>query len=335
MAFCDSRSLLRGFNFTRLHGAFVAKLSLAIGLAFGLVSSAGGRTAAAQDLPVFKSSVAVVPISAVVHDRRGRVVTTLKASDFEVFDNGERRSILDFMTDQSSPITLAVLVDTSGSMRVGPKMAVAREVLKSVAADLQDGRDEVSVFTFDAALHEELAFTANPKALNTALDAADPFGVTSLYDAIAETARRLGTRPAQRRAVIVLTDGEDTSSALTAAEVSGLASAIDTPVYVVATVPPIDYAIHLDRSGGAGAAARSDLRDLAVWTGGNLRWVTAGEQATLAAREIVNELRHQYLIMIEPSGGQAWRPLELRLKDRRMTVRARSGYFGTRSDSSQ
>jgi len=295
----------------------------------GLELPAGAQ----QPLPTFKASVDIVPISAVVRDRRGRIVTTLTAADFEVLDKGERRSILDFQTDQDSPLTLAVLVDTSGSMRIGPKLAFARDVLKRLAADLQDGRDEVSLFTFDAALHEQQPFTLHPAALSGALDGADPFGVTSLYDAIAETARRLADRPAQRRAVVVITDGLDTSSALTAEEVSGLASSIDAPVYVVATVPPIDYVLQTDR---ATAVARFsvDLRDLATWTGGELLWVTTPEDAG-QVREIVSELRHQYLISIEPAAEQEWRPIDVRVRDRRMTVRARSGYFGTRAGASR
>jgi VWFA-related protein len=293
--------------------------------------------AAAQEqpaVPTFKSSVEVVPISAIVRDRHGRMVTSLTAADFEVVDKGERRSILDFQTDKASPITLAVLVDTSGSMRVGAKLAFAREVLKRLAVDLQDGRDEVSLFTFDAALHEQQPFTLHPAALEGALDGADPFGVTSLYDAIAETARRLGDRPAPRRAVVVITDGLDTSSARTAPEVSGLASSIDAPVYVVATVPPIDYMAQAER-GTNTARFSADLRDLATWTGGDLLWVTAPTDAGLQARQIISELRHQYLITIEPALDQAWRPIDVRVRDRRLTVRARSGYFGTRSGASR
>jgi VWFA-related protein len=305
-------------------------------LAIVLAACTSPSIAQAQEpLPTFKASVEAVPISAVVRDRRGRIVTTLTAADFEVIDKGERRPILDFQIDQASPVTVAVLVDTSGSMRIGAKLAYARDVLNRLAADLHDGRDEVSLFTFDASLHEQQPFTIHPAALQGALDDADPFGVTSLYDAIAETARRLGNRPAQRRAVVVITDGLDTSSSLTPSEVSGLASSIDAPVYVVATVPPIDYAIQADRAITGAPRFSADLRDLATWTGGDLLWVKAPEEAGVQVRQIVAELRHQYLITIEPAAEQEWRPIELRVRDRRMTVRARSGYFGTRSSTSR
>jgi Ca-activated chloride channel homolog len=284
-------------------------------------------------LPVFKSRVDVVPISAVVRDPRGRMVTALTATDFEVLDKGERRRILDFRTDDSSAITLAVLVDMSGSMRVGPKLAFAREVLTHLTSDLEDGRDEVGLFTFDAVLHEQQSFTVHPALVDGALGGAEPFGITSLYDAIAETARRLSGRPSLRRAIVVITDGVDTGSALTPPEVSALASSIDAPVYVVATVPAIDRTMIVIRPASPTAGSSADLRDLALWTGGDLLWVSTGAGAALQSRQILFELRHQYLMAIESSAEAEWRPIDVRVRDRHMTVRARSGYFGREGDS--
>jgi VWFA-related protein len=283
---------------------------------------------AAQQTATFKSAVAVVPISAVVHDRHGRTVTSLTAADFEVFDKGESRRILDFQIERDSSVTIAVLVDTSGSMRVSSKFGLAREVVKQLATGLQDGRDEVSLFTFDAALHEQQAFTVHCASLDGAIDTAEPFGVTSLYDAIADTARRLGDRPSARRAIVVLTDGFDNSSALSASQVSGLASSIDVPVYVVATVPPLDRATYAERLAGPRPAAAADFRDLASWTGGELYWVTRPEDAEAQARAIVAELRHEYLITIESAGEPEWRPIDVRVRDHRLKVRSRTGYYG-------
>ncbi len=176
------------------------------------VCSGGFTTGSAQSVATFKSSVEVVPINAVVRDRHGRIVTSLAATDFQIFDKGEPRSIVDFQVDRNSPISLAVLLDVSGSMRVGPKLALAAAVAGRLAGELQDGRDEVGVFTFDASLHEQQPFTVHPRLVETAFESADPWGTTSLYDAIAETARRVEARRAPRRAVVVLTDGVDTSS---------------------------------------------------------------------------------------------------------------------------
>jgi VWFA-related protein len=298
----------------------------------------GGLEASAQSpepIATFKSSVDVVPISAVVRDGRGRIVTALTAADFEVLDKGERRPILDFRTDDNGPVSLAVLMDMSGSMSVGSKLLFARDVLTHLTANLQDGRDEVGLFTFDAVLHEQLPFTVHPVLVDGALNSAEPFGITSIYDAIAETARRLSARPSARRAIVVITDGVDTGSTLTPAEVSGLASSIDTPVYVVATVPAVDRAMVVDRPASRTAASAGDLRDLAVWTGGELLWVSTGASASIQARQILSELRHQYLMAIESSPQSEWRPLDVRVRDRRMTVRARSGYFSKENVSSR
>lgn len=297
-------------------GAFIAAVC-------GLGLAAGPQ----QPLPSFKSSVDVVPISVVVHDSHGRMITTLHAADFEVLDNGERRPILTFQTDDEGPITLAVLVDVSGSMRLSSKLSYAREVVKRLAMNLQDGRDEVGLFTFDDGLHEEQAFTSHPASLDQALNHADPWGVTSLYDAIAETARRLGSRPSPRRAIVVLTDGLDNSSTLTPPEVSALASSIDVPVYVVATGPRIDRVVVLDRAASRAAGKRADLQDLAAWTGGDLLWVNGADDAAVRAFQILTELRHQYLIAIDSATEGDWRPIDVRVRDRHLTVRARSGYF--------
>ena len=281
-----------------------------------------------QPLPTFRSSVEAVRISVVVRDRRGRLVTNLTRRDFEVFDNGERRTIIDFQSDRTSSVTLAVLLDMSGSMGVGPKMDVARRALRELTAELREGHDEIGLFTFDAGLEEQQSFTqSHPSLLDDALIAAQPFGTTSLYDAIAETARRLDDRSSQRRAIVVLTDGVDTSSVLTPAEVSRLASSIDVPVYAVVTAPPIDRQI--GRGDGTGRMARSsaDLRDLTLWTGGELLWEGTGDDAALNGHRILLELRQQYLIAIEASTGPAWRPLDVRVRDPYLTVRARRGYF--------
>ena len=134
-----------------------------------------------------------------------------------------------------------------------------------------------------------------------------PYGQTSLYDAVAETARAVaasngGTGRPQRAAVIVLTDGVDTHSRLTPGEVSGIASEIDVPVYVVAVMSSDRRPEDVRRSRGGTAGG---LRDLARWTGGELFTVSAPAHTSVAARQIVSELRHQYLLAFEASPNPA------------------------------
>ena len=132
----------------------------------------------------------------------------------------------------------------------------------------------------------------------------------------------------------MFTDGVDTSSELTPGEVSSLASSIDVPVYIVVTVPPVDAVNRANRAAEP-QPRQADLRDLAQWTGGDLLFATSPEDASLKAHHIVVELRHQYLIAVEASDRFEWRRLDVRVRDRKMTVRARSGYFGRETSISK
>jgi Ca-activated chloride channel family protein len=264
----------------------------------------------------------------VVRDGRGRPITTLKAADFEVRDNGARRPIRTFEIDATTPLTVAVLVDTSGSMRLESKLTAARDVVAGISSALRDGVDAIGLFAFDAALRELHGFTDHPALVQTTLSDATPFGATSLYDAIAETAHRLADRASARHAIVVLTDGIDTSSALPPAEVAARASAIDVPVYIVATVPTVDRESYTDRAASPNAHAAADARDLARWTGGDLVWATNEAGARAAAHQIVTELRSQYFLAIDSADDSTWRRLEVSVRNRRLTVRARSGYVG-------
>ena len=127
----------------------------------------------------------------------------------------------------------------------------------------------------------------------------------------------------------MLTDGIDTSSSLTAGEVSGLASAIDVPVYVVATVAALDQRQMLDAVQRPVASGAADLRDLAEWTGGRLVVVSTFTESVTLATSIVQELRQQYVLAIEAAPERQWRRLEVRVKHPSATVKSRSGYFGS------
>lgn len=245
-----------------------------------------------------------------------------------VLDRGEPRRIVEFRSDTSAPLSVAFLVDVSGSMQVGMNTEGARRMARQLLAWLVPGRDEAALYTFDTRLVQVHGFTREIARLSAALDDIRPFGATSLFDAIAETARHVADRASGRLALIVLTDGVDTSSRLTAPEVSGIASAIDVPVYVVAVVSPVDH------PGGASSVVPKNqgvgsgrLDDLTRWTGGDLFVVSVSEQGSAAARRLVEELRHQYLIAFEAAAETGWHPLEVRTRNDDLIVRSRSGYI--------
>jgi VWFA-related protein len=303
---------------------------LVIGL--GIAGSLAVTSPRAQEIPqpprqTFRSAVDLVTIQASVRDAHGRVVSGLTTTDFEVRDNGQLRPILSLRSDRQSPLSLAILVDMSGSMRMGPKVAMARKAYESVLAQLRPGEDEVALFTFDAALHERCDFTRDLDTLKNALSDFEPFGTTSLYDGTAAAAHQLAARSGTRKAIIVLTDGIDTSSTMTARAVSGLASSIDVPVFIVATVPSLDQRIMMEASGRATPSDTADLRDLAEWTGGKLVFARTFVETSIAASSLIDELRQQYILAIEAATGREWRRLDVRVRRPSTIVKARSGYY--------
>jgi Ca-activated chloride channel homolog len=281
--------------------------------------------------PRFRSSVDVVSVAAVVRDRKGRFVSDLSREDFRIVEGGVPRKILDFRAESDGPVKLALLVDISGSMRVGAKTVDARQVADQIFSGLRP-IDQAAVFTFDTGLDQVSGFTSDKNQLLKALDSAQqPYGQTSLYDATAKIARvvasesRVAGGLPQRAAVVVLTDGIDTKSRLSPAAVAGIASEIDVPVYIVAVMAKIDDPRERQDDGEGDGIPATRLQELAQHTGGELFLASAPAHASVASRQILGELRHQYVLAFEASTRSGWRPLEVRAKNG-LTVRARSGY---------
>jgi Ca-activated chloride channel family protein len=280
----------------------------------------------ADQRPTFRGGVTRVSLAATVRDGRGRPVTNLTAGDFDLYDNGQRREILDFSRDEA-PVGLGLLVDVSGSMNVAAKRAAAIETARLLVQSLT-GEDRVGLFTFDRNLDEVAPIGTTPADVLKKLAAIDSYGRTSVFDAIADTANRLSQSAGPRRAVIVLTDGDDNASKLAPTYVSSVASSIDVPVYVFVVVSPLDRAgkttvieDHLN------SLQQGALGNLARWTGGEIFVPVTPEDGTAMTKQVVNELRHQYLMAFEPGGQTGWHPLEVRTRRPNLIVRARSGYM--------
>lgn len=290
------------------------------------LGDAGVKAQTAPPVATFKSSVDLVRVAAIVRDGKGRFVQDLTAHDFEVLDDGRSRPIADFQYELPG-ISVALLFDVSGSME--GHLGQAREAADRVMG-LLDARDEVAVFTFDTRLNELTPFTPLTGGLRVLPDSMSrivPFGETSLHDAIAQTASRTGQREGMRRAIIVFTDGVDNASHLKPSDASGIASQVDVPVYIIGLVSSIDNpAEETSTRSVERSALTGSLSNLARWTGGHVFLASTAGQRSLAARQIVDELRHQYLIAIEASGGPGWHPLEVHVRQKDLVVRARSGY---------
>jgi VWFA-related protein len=299
-------------------------------VAASLVALVGGAQGARGQAPsvTFRAGVDLVRVAAIVRDRKGRFVQDLAVRDFEVLDGGRSRVIADFRQDIAG-VSVALLFDGSGSME--GQFGRAREAATQLLSWLDPAQDEAGVFRFDTRLEETAPFRSGLRELPASLATVVPFGATSLHDAVARTAERVAVREGHRHAVVVFTDGNDNASRLTPAEVSGIASAIDVPVYIVGIVASIDNpssetATSADRSPFAGA-----LAELAEWTGGHVFVASTPAQRSLAARQIVDELRHQYLIAFESSGDPGWHPLVIRTRNKDLVVHARSGYIAGQS----
>ena len=292
---------------------------------------AHGQTPAAPAPPTatFRSSVDLVRVAAVVRDQKGRFVQDLTVRDFEVTDGGRSRPITDFRQDHAAGVSVALLFDVSGSME--GLFSHAREAATHVLSWLDVTQDEAAVFRFDTRLEESMPFTTGLRTLPSTLATITPFGATSLLDAIARTAERVAGREGRRRAVVVFTDGLDNASRLTPAEVSGIASSIDVPVYIVAVVSSIDNPASDIGTASEKSPLTGALADLASWTGGHVFVASTPVERSLAARQIVDELRHQYLIAFESSGAPGWHRLAINVRHKKMVVRARSGYIAGQS----
>jgi VWFA-related protein len=267
----------------------------------------------------FKSGTARVTVAVVVRDSSGRPLKGLSAADFEVRDEGQLSPITNF-AHEVSPASVALLLDSSGSMRVGPKLEQAGEVAHLLMSVMAKGSDEAALFGFGKTVQELHPFTDDFDQIRSAFPSVAPFGLTSLYDAIAKTAQEVAQRPG-RHALVVLTDGIDTSSALTPADVSGIASAIDVPVYVVAVGLSVDLSGHRPLD-----VEDINLDDLARWTGGAYFAATSTAQRLAAVREIFADLRHQYVLGVEAGASPGWHRLEIRVRQR-ATTQTRSGYW--------
>ncbi len=309
-------------------GSFITICALGV-----LMFTAEARPTAVQDQPVaaFKAGVDLVRVSAVVRDRKGRFVQDLSARDFEILDGGLKRSITDFRNDLSG-VSIALLFDVSGSMEA--KLPNAREAAEHVLSWLDAETDEAAVFTFDTRLDRSHAVHERPE------DAARRRWRTSRRLAPRRCTTRSRRQPSGSAAAKAA--GARSSSSPTATttragstrgSVASIASAIDVPVYIFGVVridrQSVPRTSRRRRRSTRRWSARSPIfrRGPAVTS---LRRSTPG-QRSIAARQIVDELRHQYLIAFESSGKPGWHPLVVRARDKDLTVRARSGYIAGQS----
>ncbi len=288
-----------------------------------LLGQPGVPLRAQEPVATFSAGVAVVPINVVVRDARRRLVRNLRLEDFQVLENGQTRPIVEFRSTDRASVSIGLLFDTSGSMR-GPNFDIGVAAVEQLLTMMTGDADEMALFTFDRELRQETEFATDIDGIRQTLETTTPWGVTSLYDAVAATATALEARPTDRRAVVVITDGIDTSSTLSSAEASAQASAIDVPVYVIALAAP-----PREDESKATSSRGHDVSSLASWTGGDVLYVPRAQNAEAAVTTLLAELRQQYFFAIESSALAGNHRIDVRARRKELNVRARSGYLVT------
>jgi VWFA-related protein len=214
----------------------MASVRLAGLAAFAIVAALG--TTAAQEPQGgdqqsfrFRSGVELINVTATVSDGRGRFVSGLKQEDFRVYEDGQPRPITHF-TAERVPVSLGIVLDTSGSME-GVKMLSARQALQRFLFELLGPDDELFLFRFDNQPELVVRWTNDREQIASAIRRLQPRGATSLYDAIAEAVPMAATGRHRKKALLIISDGNDTSSDARVAELKQLIRESEVLVYAI------------------------------------------------------------------------------------------------------
>ncbi len=288
-------------------------------------------TPVAGQVPTFSARSDLVVFSATAVDRKGRPVTNLRRDEFRVYEDGRLQEVAHFAEGPGLPARVLLLIDASGSMGGEFKVASARHAAGQIL-DVLGAEDQVALAGFDSRYWGVVAFTSNKEAVRRGLASVTPFGSTALHDALDKAAHDIASHGEGRRAIVVLSDGVDTSSQATPDDVIARSRALDVPIYAVSVVSPLDDPAAKEFAGDKGqrilAIASETLGRYASLSGGAAFRVSDFEGLRLAANKIASELKHQYRLGWDPpAGGPArFRRVAVVTTRKGVTVRTRSGY---------
>jgi Ca-activated chloride channel family protein len=193
----------------------------------------------------FRTGVELINVTATVTDGQGRFVPGLKAEDFEVYEDGKLQTISQFDSDRV-PVSLGIALDTSASM-AGEKIAAAQGAVNRFLYDLLGEQDEVFLYRFSSNVDLVSGWTEDRRAVGRMLGSIRPSGGTALYDAVAEAVPMAQNGTRRKKALLVISDGNDTNSSTSVNEVRQLIRESEVLV----------YAIGIDASGEAASTYSS------------------------------------------------------------------------------
>ena len=282
-----------------------------------------------QPTPAFRAGVDVVSLNVTVSDLEGRFVTDLDQTNFQVYEDGVQQNIT-FFTKTQLPIALAMLIDTSASM--DEKMTTAQEAAIGFSQRLRP-EDLAEIIDFDSRVNILQTFTNDAVKLEQAIQQTSAGGSTSLYNAIYISLRELSKAPlrradVRREAIIVLSDGEDTSSLVTFDEVLEQAKRSETAIYSIG--------LQSDDSRSRVGFREADfvLRQLAQETGGRAFFPNEVDELPKIYQDISDELSSQYsvgYISGNPLRNGQWRRIVVRVDRESIEARAKQGYYASKN----
>jgi Ca-activated chloride channel family protein len=276
---------------------------------------------------VFRAGVEVVSLNVTVTDPQGRYVTDLEEKNFSVFEDGAKQEITQF-NRSNLPIALSLLIDSSASME--QRMENAQEAAIGFAKRIRP-QDLAQVVDFDSRVEIKQGFTNNVDQLEHAIRSTSAGGSTALHNAVYISLKELAKVRAKnpdeirRQAIVVLSDGEDTSSLVSFDEVLDLAKRSETAIYTIGLLPRETSALKGFRE------AEFVLRQLAQETGGRAFFAKQIEELKDVYGQIADELSSQYSMGYaskNPKRDGAFRRIVVQVDRPNMTARTKRGYYG-------
>lgn len=258
-----------------------------------------------------------------VSDKKGRFITDLTKDDFDVFESKKPQGIIEFSAESDLPLRLAILIDTSNSIR--ERFRFQQEAATAfIDGTVRPRQDRALVVSFDTATELVTDLTDNLSVLEKSIQGLRPGGGTSMYDAIYFACRDklMQDQPLYkfRRAMVILSDGEDNQSNNTRDQALEMAQKADVTIYTIST-----NITHIETEGD------KVLRYFASETGGQAFFPFKASDLNQSFENIANELRHQYNIFYRPDPLKTdglYHPVDIRVKGHKdMIVRARKGYY--------